>query len=131
MKEIGKETGYPFYQVSNLGRVRSLNRKIKHFRGSLRNWKGRILKPTKYTNGYYAVCFGFNGKRDSVHRLVAKAFIPNPKDKPCVNHRDGNRTNNIVSNLAWVTYAENEQWSYKVLGKKPNNPFKNFIRKNA
>ena len=55
-----------------------------------------------------------------VHRAVAKAFIPNPQGKPCVNHKDGNKLNNHVSNLEWVTYSENERHSYDVLGKKPN-----------
>jgi hypothetical protein len=56
-----------------------------------------------------------------IHRLVALAFIPNPLDKPCVNHLDGNKLNNHVDNLEWCTYSENEKHSHDVLGKKAPN----------
>jgi len=87
------------------------------------------LKPRNYTNKYLYVDLGTAKNRKLVHRLVAQAFIPNPFQKPCVNHKDGNRINNKLENLNWVTYSENEKYSYTVLGKKPNNPFKNFLRK--
>lgn len=71
-------------------------------------------KPDKIT-GYIFVMFNINGKtyRKTVHRLVAKAFIPNPDNKPQVNHIDGNKSNNDISNLEWNTREENMQHAYK------------------
>ena len=88
------------YQVSNLGRVKSLNYR--------RTGKEQRLKPCDTGNGYLQVVLYKNGKIDRplVHRLVAKAFIPNPENKPEVHHRDGNTHNNCVSNLQWVTRKE-------------------------
>lgn len=103
------------YQVSNLGRVRSLGRPvfnaIKH--GNI--WrKGKILKPIKTQNtGYYCVSLVKDKhlKRKSIHRLVAEAFIPNPNDLPQVNHKDENKANNQVSNLEWCTSKYNNAFN--------------------
>lgn len=57
-------------------------------------------------------------KNVQVHRVVAKKYIPNPENKPCVNHKNGIKDDNRIENLEWVTYSENEQHSYDVLGKK-------------
>lgn len=62
--------------------------------------------PRLSSNGYY--CFGFDD-RYTIHRAVAEAFIPNPNNLPCVNHKDGDKTNNAISNLKWVTFQENSQ----------------------
>jgi hypothetical protein len=69
--------------------------------------------------GYPVVDITLDGKRKKypIHRLVATYFIENPQSKPCVNHKDGNKLNNSVSNLEWVTYSENEKHSYDTLGK--------------
>lgn len=72
------------------------------------------------STGYASVVLSNKGykRRFLVHRLVAELFIPNVENKPCVNHKDGNKTNNDVSNLEWVTYSENAIHSHKVLGNK-------------
>lgn len=80
---------------------------------------GRKLKWDTST-GYAAVTLSKNSnkKRFLVHRLVAITHTPNPENKPCVNHLDGDKLNNHVSNLQWCTYSENERHSFDALGKK-------------
>lgn len=97
---------FPNYEVSNLGRIRSLGfiNNFGHFR------RGQILKPWDDGKGYLKV--ELYGKSVRVHRLVAKAFVPNPENKSQVNHKDGNPKNNKASNLEWVTNAENTQHAY-------------------
>ena len=91
------------YEVSNLGRVRSM----KRYKGVV----GRIMPQTIQRTGYYAVTFHMNNKAycRKVHRLVIEAFTPNPDNLPTINHIDGNKLNNHVSNLEWCTYQENMQ----------------------
>ena len=91
------------YEVSNLGRVRSM----KRYQGMV----GRIMPQTIQRKGYYAVTFWMNNKAycRKVHRLVIEAFTPNPDSLPCINHIDGNKLNNHVSNLEWCTYQANMQ----------------------
>ena len=102
MQEIWKDIiGYEgTYQVSNLGNVRSL-----HWNHSN---KIRLLTPF-LNSGYLRVGFRTNNvlKNYLIHVLVANAFIPNPESKPQVNHKDGNKLNNNVSNLEWVSASEN------------------------
>ena len=75
--------------------------------------------------GYHEVIL--NGKQYRVHRLVSEAFIPNPNNLPCVNHKDGNKQNNSVDNLEWVTYSENTIHSFKTgLQKKIHNQYGDF-----
>lgn len=101
MSEIWKDVeGYEGkYQVSNWGRVR--------------NKKGEIIKPYLNHKGYEKVSLsnGINSRTNKhrVHRLVAQAFIPNPENYPQVNHKDGNKHNNSVSNLEWCTNLQNAQ----------------------
>lgn len=91
------------YQVSNLGRVKSLSKNIKG-----RNYKEIIKVPSLGGKGYYRLPLCKNGKNKYfyIHRLVAKAFIPNFNNKPTVDHIDRNKLNNEVSNLRWATYKE-------------------------
>ena len=114
MKEIWKDIkdyeGH--YQVSNLSRVRSLDRYIKGKGHSLQFKKGRILKPTKDRYGYLQVTLCKNNikKEYKVHRLVAEAFIDNPDNLPQVNHRDENKLNNNVDNLEWCSAKYNTNY---------------------
>ena len=100
-------TGY--YQVSNKGRVRSLDRTTIAINGYTHHYKGKIFDQSKTHNGYLFVVFTISngGMRIAVHRLVATAFIPNIFNKCCVNHIDSNPSNNNVENLEWVTMLEN------------------------
>jgi hypothetical protein len=119
MSEIWKdiESKKGRYQVSNYGRINSLQRKVIDRKGIYRSIKEKILKPYTDELGYKRITLE-NKTNYLIHRLVAQAFILNPLNKPCVNHLDGNPSNNNMVNLEWCTFAENEQWSYKKLGKK-------------
>ena len=85
------------YEVSNHGNVRSLHKETKEL--SIANSKRGYRVVSLYKDG--------NATMKNVHQLVAQAFIPNPENKPCINHKDFNRLNNYVENLEWCTYAEN------------------------
>ncbi len=115
--------GAPHYYVSNEGKVLSCARleeiKGRHPNPYLRKRRTTILKPRINNSGYYQVSLPFQEgtKRKSIHRLVAEAFIPNPENKPEVNHIDGDRLNNRYDNLEWCTRSENSLHSTKVLKK--------------
>ena len=103
MNEIWKDiVGYEgLYQISNLGRVKSL-----------KFGKEKIMNSLKNSNGYLSICLSKGGiqKRYFIHRLVALVFIPNPDNKPCVDHINGIRTDNRVNNLRWCTNKENQNF---------------------
>lgn len=106
--EIWKSVSH-VHEVSNLGRIRNLN--------------GNVLKPWISTTGYYNVKFIIEGTRKNIklHRLICEAFIPNPDNKPDVNHIDGNKLNNNAWNLEWCTHLENMQHasSNGLINRKP------------
>ena len=122
MKELWKDIeGFEgLYQISNYGRVKSLERE-RHFGNRIRLIPERILTPDKKKSGYlfYHLYLGGRKQKDfHAHRLVAQAFIPNPLWKKDVNHKDGNKSNNYVENLEWATRSENILHSYHVLNRK-------------
>ena len=106
MEEIWKDIeGFEGkYQISNTNKVKS-----NHFGKSI------ILKPALNTGGYNSVSLSLNNKAKSVtlHRLIMTAFIANPDNKPCINHIDGNKLNNSLSNLEWCTYKYNNIYNNK------------------
>lgn len=109
-KDIKNYKGY--YQASNFGRIRSVDRYIKQYNGysySTRIYRGKILKFTIGTRGYLKVVLQKQRKAKTynVHRLVAETFIPNPKNLPQVNHKDENKLNNSIDNLEWCTSKYN------------------------
>ena len=126
INEIWKDIkGYEgLYQVSNFGRVKSLERE---------SWNGKayfikkeqIRTILKDTGGYYYIGLTKEGKTKNymVHRLVAEAFIPNPDNYPEVNHKDENKLNNCVDNLEWCTSKYNANYGNR------NNKVKEIIRK--
>lgn len=102
------------YQVSRNGEVRSLDRYVPSKNGSYKFCEGVLRQPDITEQGYAQIglydTVGHDrkyGKSKMIHVLVAEAFIPNPDKKPQVNHKDGNKLNNCVENLEWVTAAEN------------------------
>ena len=113
-KEVIEYEG--IYEVSNLGNVRGVDRILSN--GT--HWKGIVLKPGEYSNGYKFVCLRKDGftKNKMIHRLVAQAFIPNPNGYKCVNHKDGDKANNKLSNLEWITHSENQKHASRIGLKK-------------
>lgn len=112
MEEIWKPVvGYEgLYEVSNFGRVRSVDHYVHHYRGGLKVVRGRILKPSFSGTGYLQVRLGAKSNNHLVHRLVAEAFIPNPDNLPQVNHKDEDKTNNCVENLEWCSAKYNSNY---------------------
>jgi hypothetical protein len=119
-----------FYQVSNKGRVRSVDRIVtqqgrgKEFNGQR---KGRILKQRAQNGGYMLVWLSKQDKKkkaSTVHRLVAQAFIENPNNYDFVNHKDGHKENNAVQNLEWCTKSQNTKHAYKNNLMRPNGMIK-------
>lgn len=95
-KEIWREIEQTGYEVSNFGRIRHGD---------------RILAGSRHSDGY--IFINIKGSQTPIHRLVANVFIPNPKHLPEVNHKDGNKMNNSVTNLEWVTRSENQKHAAK------------------
>ena len=132
------------YQVSNYGRVRSVDRTVLYEDGRIGNFKGKIRK-IKINNSGYCLVILNNHKSYLVHRLVAEAFIPNPNNLPCVNHKDEDKQNNFVfvnedetvdlekSNLEWCTQKYNCNYGSKQITNitsKHNKPILQFDLEN-
>lgn len=116
-------TGYEgLYQVSDLGRVRSLDRTIycQNRWGDVcgRFYPSKILTQHRYSNGYMSVCLGRNSPAFLVHRLVALLFIPNPLNLLEVNHKDGVRDHNVLNNLEWLSSSDNKRHGYANIPRK-------------
>lgn len=105
-KDISEYEG--LYQVSDKGKVKSLNYK--------QSKKENILTPVKDKTGYYVVSLSKKGvvKRAFIHRLVGETFLDNSNNYPCINHIDGNKLNNDVSNLEFCTYGHNNKEAYRI-----------------
>ncbi|WP_340617057.1 HNH endonuclease [Xenorhabdus entomophaga] len=106
------------FEVNSEGIIRSKDRKIVRSNGTIQNFKGKILSRFKNSSGYPCVRVSDlnSGKRFILrcHRAVAEAFIPNPKNKPEVNHIDGNKENSDINNLEWVTSQENRKHAWNL-----------------
>jgi hypothetical protein len=117
LKEVWKKIkGYDNYEISNLGRVKSLNFK--------RTKKEVILKNTNHSAGYLAVSLSKNGKLTPflIHRIVASEFLDNNLDLSDVNHINGIKTDNKLNNLEWVNHSDNLKHAFKTgLHKETSN----------
>lgn len=114
MKEIWKAvSGFEgFYEVSNKGNVRSLDRTVTRKDGVVVSFKGKRLLPRLNQDGYLQIQIskGDKIKTIRVHRLVADTFLPNPSSMPEVNHKDEDKTNNAVTNLEWCSHKYNSRY---------------------
>ena len=126
IEEWRSVAGYEgIYEVSNLGNVRSLDR----LNGRGFRIKGQNMKPVTNQKGYLRVGLSLNNVQSlkSIHRLVAQAFIPNPDNKPQVNHIDENKQNNHVDNLEWVTNRENALHGTKIARNSANTNYRKKV----
>ncbi len=116
MKKVDVKGYEGFYQVTDLGMVYSVPR--VDVQGKIVG--GNYLKLSNNGKGYFKVLLSKNGvhKRVYIHRLVAEHFLENKENKPCVNHKNGDTSNNSTDNLEWCTYKENAKHSFDVLGRQ-------------
>ena len=123
MNEIWKDIdGYEgLYEVSNLGKVKSLGNEFSR--------KEKILKQGKMKNGYLYVILWKEGKYKTclVHRLVAQAFLENPNNYSCVNHKDENKENNCVENLEWCDAKYNINYGTCIQRRVANMDYKTKV----
>lgn len=125
MEEIKEVKGFPNYLISNLGYVISKEQKVKNKQG-YRVRKGKILKPS-YSRGYKMIGMYKDGKlySKSLHRLLAINFIDNPNNLYSVNHKDGNKLNNDIDNLEWLSLRDNIRHAWATGLSKPYKRIKN------
>lgn len=118
--EIWKEIkDFDNYEISNYGNVKRKEYTVVFSNGKIYKYKERYIKSSN-RGGYkrYDLIKHGSKKTLSAHRLVAEAFIPNPENKPCVNHINGIKDDNRIDNLEWVSNSENMKHSYDVLKRK-------------
>lgn len=126
--------GFPSYEVSSYGRVRSVDR-ISSRNGSSALIHGAELKQRKDPRGYLRVTL-YAGARDnckhmSVHRLVADTFIPNPNGLACVNHKDEDKLNNRAENLEWCTHKYNSNYGTAIARRVQHQDWKSIAEKQS
>lgn len=122
------------YMVSNLGRIKRCAHKTtmrNRFGEYVANYSEKILRTHKTNKGYVGLALFINGKYINclVHRLVAKAFLPNLQNYPCINHKDEDRTNNAVSNLEWCSYQYNNTYGNRIDKMRQTNMVKRLWKK--
>lgn len=116
-KDIEGYEGY--YQISSLGRVKSLSRSVPHYKKGVQPIHEKILKKRIGKRGYYvSLLSSKKNKLAKIHRLIAAAFMPNPENKPFINHKNGIKTDNRIENLEWCTGSENVQHAFNIGLKK-------------
>ena len=103
-----------YYEISDLGRFRSKARFVKGRNNSKLLKPSRILSIKQHTGGYSYVQLTINSKEKNIttHRYIALHFIPNPENKPFVNHKNGIKTDNKIDNLEWCTHSENMKHAF-------------------
>ncbi len=108
------------YEVSNMGRIKSLQRFNKLYRGGGYWREEKILMPILFKRGYVYINLHKDNisKTIKIHRIVAAAFIANTENKYSVNHKNGIKSDNRIENLEWATYSEQQKHAYSVLNKK-------------
>lgn len=123
-----KIEGSPYYMVSNLFRVKSLARIVPALKSSYKPLKEKIINGTITRHGYITMDIEIFGKRKKklLHRLVADILLPNPDNLPFINHIDGNKLNNHLSNFEWCTQRDNMLHAHRTglcSQKGEDNPF--------
>lgn len=103
------------YLVSNQGRVKRKERAVLRTGFGIQVYPEKVLRPVDNGSGYKYIMVSINKNlvRDSIHRLVASAFLQRPPGADTVNHKDGDKANNTVENLEWLTQKENNQHSFR------------------